>query len=207
MNIKTFTASVIIALSFASTSEAKSSAVLSLDGQETIKEFREACRLYDKGMVNRSKVLFDAMSDKDSKADSEGYSVLCDVMMKTPGYELRMKEFFRTYPYSVHIPQIRYAYALNLFDAQKYKAASAELALIKPKQLEKSQRTEFLFKRAYSDLENKDYDISGAYVLCNDNVQKAGRITYLPMYMTMFIRNDRQEEQPLVCPPDLTGLV
>ena len=55
-------------------------------------------------------------------------------------------------------------------------------------------------------LENKDYDISGAYVLCNDNVQKAGRITYLPMYMTMFIRNDRQEEQPLVCPPDLTGL-
>ena len=160
MNIKTFTASVIIALSFASTSEAKSSAVLSVDGQETIKEFREACRLYDKGMVNRSKVLFDAMSDKDSKADSEGYSVLCDVMMKTPGYELRMKEFFRTYPYSVHIPQIRYAYALNLFDAQKYKAASAELALIKPKQLEKSQRTEFLFKRAYSDLENKDYDLA-----------------------------------------------
>jgi hypothetical protein len=56
-------------------------------------------------------------------------------------------------------------------------------------------------------LENKDYDIRRAYVLCNDNVQKSGRITCLPMYMTMFIRNDRQEEKPLVCHPDLTGLV
>ena len=55
-------------------------------------------------------------------------------------------------------------------------------------------------------LENKDYDIRRAYVLCNDNVQKSGRITYLPMYMTMFIRNDRQEEKPLVYRPDLTGL-
>ena len=47
MNIKTFTASVIIALSFALSVQAKPYSALSLDGQETIKEFREACRLYD----------------------------------------------------------------------------------------------------------------------------------------------------------------
>ena len=75
--------------------------------------------------------------------------------MNIPGYEASMKEFMRTHPYSIHVPQIRYRHALNLFDSQKYKAASVHFAQIAPKQLTKSQRTEFLFKRAYSDLENK----------------------------------------------------
>ena len=38
-------------------------------------------------------------------------------------------------------------------------------------------------------LANPDYDIKKAYVLCNENIKEVGKITYLPIYMTMFIQN------------------
>ena len=114
MNIKTFTASIIAAFAILSASDASAYAVKTTDGQEDLKEFRDAVRLYEKGMVNRSRTMFDAISDKGAKADCEGYSVLCDVLMNTPGYELKMQEFLQNQPYSIHIPQIRYAHALNV---------------------------------------------------------------------------------------------
>ena len=160
MNIKTFTATIIAAFAILSASDASAYAVKTTDGQEDLKEFRDAVRLYEKGMVNRSRTMFDAISDKGAKADCEGYSVLGDVLMNTPGYELKMQEFLQNQPYSIHIPQIRYAHALNVFDAQDYKAAAEEFALLNTKQLNKDQRTEFLFKRAYCDLENKNLDIA-----------------------------------------------
>ena len=158
MNVKTFTAALFAALTLATVSGASASAAAEPDGQKNLKEFREAVRLYDAGFVNRSRMIFDDLSAKEEKADFKGYSVLCDVVMNVPGYELTMREFLNTHPYSIHIPQIRYHHALNLFDSMDYKAASAEFSLIRPKQLEKNQRTEFLFKRAYSDLENKEFE-------------------------------------------------
>ena len=37
---------------------------------------------------------------------------------------------------------------------------------------------------------NKEYGIEKAIVLCNDNVRQDGPITYLPIYMSMFITNN-----------------
>lgn len=37
---------------------------------------------------------------------------------------------------------------------------------------------------------NSEYGIKKAYVLCNDNIGNNGPICYLPIYMTMFIRNN-----------------
>ena len=158
MNVKTLTAALLAALTLATVSEASASASHESDGQRDLKEFREAVRLYDAGFLNRSRMLFDDLSRREGGADSKGYSVLCDVSMNVPGYELTMMEFFKAYPYSVHIPQIRYRHALNLFDVQDYKGASAEFSQIKARHLDKNQRTEFMFKRAYSDLENKELD-------------------------------------------------
>lgn len=39
-------------------------------------------------------------------------------------------------------------------------------------------------------ISNKEYGIEKAIVLCNDNVKQDGLITYLPIYMSMFISND-----------------
>ena len=38
-------------------------------------------------------------------------------------------------------------------------------------------------------LSNPDYEIKKAYVLCNENIKVSEKITYLPIYMTMFIQN------------------
>ncbi len=37
-------------------------------------------------------------------------------------------------------------------------------------------------------LDCKEYNIQEAYVLCNNNIEKKGKIIYTPIYMTMFIR-------------------
>lgn len=51
----------------------------------------------------------------------------------------------------------------------------------------------------------KDYDIEKAYVLCNGNIRRSGRVIYAPVYMTMFIR--RQTDCGGVFQVDLSGLV
>ena len=43
-------------------------------------------------------------------------------------------------------------------------------------------------------MENTEYDIPYAYVFCNENVQKKGRIFYLPIYMTAFMEQTQVEE-------------
>lgn len=42
-------------------------------------------------------------------------------------------------------------------------------------------------------LECKEYGINVAYVLCNGNIQRKGKIIYFPIYMTMFIKPSQIE--------------
>lgn len=160
MNIKTFAVSVLALLTLASATGSSASAGELQDEYDRLKDFREAVRLYESGMLNRSGLLFRGLSERMPEADMEGYSVLCDVQMNLPGYEMTMSDFKKKHPYSIHIPQITYCHALNLFDAQDYKSAAENFSTLKPRQLDRSQRMEFLFKRAYSDLENRNYDIA-----------------------------------------------
>jgi hypothetical protein len=85
-------------------------------------DYRDALRLYDKGMFSRSKMMFDKIEEQtERKADPAGYSLLCDVRANVPGYENRIDTFLEEYPYSVLVPQVRFYHAVNLFDAGEYK--------------------------------------------------------------------------------------
>ena len=53
-------------------------------------------------------------------------------------------------------------------------------------------------------MNSNTYQISKAYVLCNDNVKKVGKITYFPIYMLMFIKKDHK--LPTKYSIDLSGL-
>ena len=48
-------------------------------------------------------------------------------------------------------------------------------------------------------------DIDKAIVLCHDNVQEDGAVTYMPIYMTMFMQQ-RQKTEPIIYKLDLEGL-
>ena len=97
------------------------SAVL-LSGSLYADDLKNALRLYEDGMLVRSRTLFNDIQKSAGSEEPEGWSVLCDVLMKTVGYEGRMADFVKSNPHSVLIPQIRYAYAANLFDEKQYKA-------------------------------------------------------------------------------------
>ena len=47
-----------------------------------------------------------------------------------------------------------------------------------------------------------EYDIDKAIVLCHDNVQEDGVVTYMPIYMTMFMQQ-RQKMEPIIYKLDL----
>lgn len=51
-----------------------------------------------------------------------------------------------------------------------------------------------------------NYGIRNAIVLTNDNLRTSGRVTYMPIYMLMFIRKNAASS-PQIVAPDLTGLV
>ena len=123
-----------------------------------VREYREILRLQENGMHGRSRHLFNEKAAASRGGDASGRAVLSEVIMNVPGYEARVKEFMEENPHSVLIPQITYRHALNLFDRQDYKAAGALLDEVAPTAIERSQVDEYLFKKAYCELENGDVD-------------------------------------------------
>ena len=59
--------------------------------------------------------------------------------------------------------------------------------------------------RALSNImDNEEYAIPQAFVFCQENTQIKGRLVYLPIYMTMFLQHENNDE--LTYQIDLTGL-
>lgn len=54
-------------------------------------------------------------------------------------------------------------------------------------------------------MEVREYDLRQAYILCNSNVRKEGRLTYVPVYMAMFIQKPSLPSD-LVYTPDISTL-
>ena len=55
-------------------------------------------------------------------------------------------------------------------------------------------------------LDKDDYEIRKAYVLCQDNVSVSGKITYLPIYMLMFLINEVKMVDHSIYKLNLEGL-
>lgn len=121
-------------------------------------EFREAMRLYERGMYGRSRTLFEKIEKRYSAADPEGYAVLSQVRNNTYGSSKVAENFIERNPHSALVPQIKWHYAMNLFDEQNYKSAGEILASVPVDMLYKDQRVDYLFRKGYCDLENHDLD-------------------------------------------------
>ena len=154
-------------------------------------DYQQALRLYEKGLLGRSEMMFDDVSEQTRKVDPAGYSVLCDVLAGTPGYERRIEEYEEDYPYSAVLYQIRYQHALNLFDKGDYKGAVKQMSLLDEKKLYRAQRTEYVFKYAYSCMEAGDVD--AAYKGFVDvNSRKYSDYTAPSQYALGYIEYNRQ---------------
>ena len=148
---------VLTMVSLAGAEAAEDGLSSGLDSPRT-RQYREILKLQENGMHNRSRIRFREVGRQFRDSDPEGYAVLSEVIMGIPSYEHRMERFINSHPYSRLIPQIRYRHALNLFDRQDYKAAGELLDSIPPVHIERSQVNEYLFKKAYCELERGDAD-------------------------------------------------
>lgn len=120
--------------------------------------YRDILRLQENGMHSRSRHLFHQYERKVKSAEPAGWAVLSSVMMRTPGYENEMELYMKEYPYSKLAVQIRYHHALNLFDKQDYVAADEVLNAVEQSKIYRGQVDEYLFKKAYCELERGDVD-------------------------------------------------
>ena len=121
-------------------------------------EFREAMRLYEKGMYSRSRTLFEKIEKRYSAADPQGYAVLSQVRNDTYGSGKVAEDFIARNPHSALVPQIKWHHAMNLFDEQNYKKSGEILASVPVDMLYKDQRVDYLFRKGYCDLENHDLE-------------------------------------------------
>lgn len=126
------------------------------------KAFREALRLYDHSMLSASRNVFDEIKEESVSSDPEGFEVLTQVRAAVPGYEIVMDSFLERNPHSLLAPQIKWHHAMNLFDGQEYGPAGDVLENIKVKSLMKGQKTQYLFTKAYCDLEARDLESAEA---------------------------------------------
>ena len=76
---------------------------------------------------------------------------------------------------------------------------------IRPFNIRKGDKDYERHKALTNVVSSTTYQIPKAYVLCNDNVKKVGKITYLPIYMLMFIK--KEQKLPTKYSIDLNGLV
>ncbi len=127
------------------------------DGQPQ-KEYREALTLYERGMYDRSMLMFRDLAEKTGNEDARGYYILNAACLQVPGYETLIEDFADRHGSSGLIPQIRYRYALNLFDLKDFSGASAQFEQLSRHNLYRRQVPEFQFKRAYCDFELRHYD-------------------------------------------------
>ncbi len=118
------------------------------------KEFRKALNLRDRGMETRSSFLFGSLAERYGKADPEAYSLLNDIVLRTPGYQEALDLFLMRNSHSVLAPQLIYACALNCFDDRDYTMATYYFSMVSTSQLRNNQVNEFLFKKAYTALES-----------------------------------------------------
>lgn len=123
-----------------------------------VAELREALRLRERGMTAQSTYILTEIAKETGDADAKGLSVLGDVIMRVPGYENRISELMAESPGSRYMPQILYASALNLFDAGDYDRARKVFGRVDVKDLDEGQKDEYLFRKAYCDLEAGNFD-------------------------------------------------
>ena len=114
------------------------------------KDFRQATRLYQNGMYERAKDIFEELG-RGGDILGEGYSALCAAKMQTAGFMDELDSYLLKYPESSLAPQIRLEKGLAFFDAGDYGSARREFASFSKDDLRRDQVAEYVFKRAYSD--------------------------------------------------------
>ncbi len=109
--------------------------------------WRRALRLYENGMYEQARTLFESMP---RDALTEGYAVLCAVKMRTDDYPERFADYRLRYPASTLSGTLHFEHGRILFDAGKYRQAATEFGFVSMDDLKEGELPEYVFKCGYS---------------------------------------------------------
>ncbi len=120
-------------------------------------DFKTAVSLYNHGMYEKARSMFEVLSTTAPTALTEGYEVLCAIQMNSEGYDALVRSYENKYVNSPLYPQINYLYGSRLFDMGYYESASERFSKVPEGTLGRKDATEMLFRQAYSDFGQEKY--------------------------------------------------
>ena len=109
-------------------------------------DFRQALNLYENGMYERARTMFEELPDSPL---SDGYVVLCALKMRTADYQELLADYTKKYPSSTLTQPIAFENARRFFDAEKYQEAQSCLSTVEMSALPEDSRAEYVFKVGY----------------------------------------------------------
>ena len=105
--------------------------------------WRQAVRLYENGMYEQARLLFEAMPDDPL---SDGYEVLCALKMQTADCDDLLADYRLRYPSSRLSGVLHFEQGRILFDREKYQQAAAEFSFVRSEDLTDEEMPEYVFK-------------------------------------------------------------
>lgn len=111
--------------------------------------FRQGLVLYEAGIYERARSLFEESCPKGGDAVAEGYAALCALKLRSSDCDRVCEEYLAKYPSSALNWDVRFENALILFDDGAYEAALKELTAIDEERIEKDRLPEYVFKTGY----------------------------------------------------------
>ena len=108
--------------------------------------FGRALELYNNGMYERARTLFETVADDDL---AKAYSVLCAVKLRSEDSDRVYADFLEDSPASPLLNRIHYERALNFFDSADYASCLQEFSAVDPKMVPETATAEAVFKKGY----------------------------------------------------------
>ena len=115
---------------------------------------QDVASLYRAGMYAEALEKLEGRTDP----DAEGLRALCALQMALPGACDRAGYFTEAFPEHLLAPQVRFLWAMSLFDGQQYEEALALLNQLGPSDLRPSQAAEYNYKLGYCAYSAGDWD-------------------------------------------------
>lgn len=128
------------------------------DGLTWADRLESARKLYYSGSYYAAEKAFDALLPVEEKgkglraSEVEAYKVLCAIALDRVNVDGLVKVFSDKYPNAPELSMINYALASNYFERGLYAEAADIFAEVEEKNLYRDWRTEYRFKRAFSEM-------------------------------------------------------
>ena len=155
-------------------------------------KLESARKLYYGGSYYAAEKAFDALLPVEDKgkvlreSEVEAYKVLCAIALDRVNVDGLVKVFRDKHPNAPELSMINYALASNYFERGLYSEAADIFATVEEKNLYRDWRTEFRFKRAFSEMTRGNRKVA-APLFESVVGGKKGKFTYPALYYLGYV--------------------